>query len=266
MIIFNCHRCGKRIRVAPDLAGHKGRCPSCKQIVVVPQQDSKAYLQDPGMDLKLDPLSSREVSQPEPNLQQLTIYCPACAHRIRITDSGVGSNIQCPSCKKVFTGFRPQSELWCGYPGSCVLVRIAVSMWERSLAWLETDAPTHLLTLLPDRYSLSRFRRKMKGLRIVSYAEILKTNIKEIHRKTLRAKNPTYFISLKNGVFFTLYMTQAMQSFGLIGRKGKKLIGKPLGDIKKPVADDPFTIQAARLFTDLDIYQQFIDEMELNLD
>jgi hypothetical protein len=36
MIVFSCHQCRKEIKVKPELAGKKGKCPSCKAVVTVP--------------------------------------------------------------------------------------------------------------------------------------------------------------------------------------------------------------------------------------
>ena len=37
MIVFVCLSCRKRIKLKPELAGKKGKCPFCKHPVTVPR-------------------------------------------------------------------------------------------------------------------------------------------------------------------------------------------------------------------------------------
>jgi hypothetical protein len=39
VITFKCQTCGRVIRVAPEHAGRKGRCPGCKEVISVPRPD-----------------------------------------------------------------------------------------------------------------------------------------------------------------------------------------------------------------------------------
>jgi len=47
MIRFNCPWCGEKISIPGKNAGMKGRCPSCKAIVLVPTPDAKLLVKPP---------------------------------------------------------------------------------------------------------------------------------------------------------------------------------------------------------------------------
>src|SRR4051794_13501477 len=42
MITFACPNCGHRLRVKDELAGQRGKCPSCKRAVAVPREGGLA--------------------------------------------------------------------------------------------------------------------------------------------------------------------------------------------------------------------------------
>src|SRR5262245_56173738 len=42
MIIFSCPACEQKLRVKDEMAGQKGKCPHCKQAVVVPREQGAA--------------------------------------------------------------------------------------------------------------------------------------------------------------------------------------------------------------------------------
>lgn len=53
MIKFNCEKCGQRLSVPETRAGKKGRCPNCKNIIVIPENqiiDLLADQNDTGID------------------------------------------------------------------------------------------------------------------------------------------------------------------------------------------------------------------------
>lgn len=50
VIRFKCKNCGQKIRV-PDLhAGRKGKCPKCKNLLLVPEINDNIYLKPPDAD------------------------------------------------------------------------------------------------------------------------------------------------------------------------------------------------------------------------
>ena len=40
MVRFNCEHCGQKIRVPETIAGKKGKCPKCKNIVIIPKPET----------------------------------------------------------------------------------------------------------------------------------------------------------------------------------------------------------------------------------
>jgi len=51
MISFKCKKCGRKIKAQDSAAGKKGRCPQCKQIVVVPLPKNAALIEN-NLDIK----------------------------------------------------------------------------------------------------------------------------------------------------------------------------------------------------------------------
>lgn len=41
LLSFNCPRCSRELKVKPEQAGQKARCPSCKNVIVVPGKESE---------------------------------------------------------------------------------------------------------------------------------------------------------------------------------------------------------------------------------
>ena len=39
MISFACSHCGLKLKVKPEFAGRSSKCPTCKQVLIVPSQD-----------------------------------------------------------------------------------------------------------------------------------------------------------------------------------------------------------------------------------
>ena len=66
-IVFDCPVCRKTIKVKDSLAGKKGRCPFCSQIVVVPDQDDVLS----GADESSRPLSPQDMSKAGTGVTQL---------------------------------------------------------------------------------------------------------------------------------------------------------------------------------------------------
>lgn len=42
MITFHCAHCGHRVKVKDEYAGKKGRCPSCREILAIPEESEDA--------------------------------------------------------------------------------------------------------------------------------------------------------------------------------------------------------------------------------
>lgn len=77
MIRFNCKNCGQKIKVPHQLAGKKGRCPKCKQVIVIP---------------------SAEVPAKEPST--IKFRCPSCGQKIGLGPEYAGKRVRCAKCKK----------------------------------------------------------------------------------------------------------------------------------------------------------------------
>ncbi|MBA7626564.1 hypothetical protein ES703_34016 [subsurface metagenome] len=75
-IKFRCKNCGQKIRVPKIHAGKKGKCPKCKNVVVVP--------------------TLREV--PAKSTKPVRFTCSMCEGEIKVPASSRGQLIECPQC------------------------------------------------------------------------------------------------------------------------------------------------------------------------
>jgi len=76
VIKFSCKNCGQQIRVPKIHAGKKGKCPKCKNIVVVP--------------------TPRQISAKSPGTVSFT--CSMCQEAIKVPETSRGKLIECPKC------------------------------------------------------------------------------------------------------------------------------------------------------------------------
>jgi len=60
MIEFRCKACGREYKVSQDKAGHKGKCPNCHSVIIVPLQSDNQLIFD-----------QKELTCREPRLQEL---------------------------------------------------------------------------------------------------------------------------------------------------------------------------------------------------
>lgn len=78
IIKFHCKNCGQKIRVPQIHAGKKGKCPKCKNIIVVPRQTEQAH--------------------PDKSSRIVTFACSMCERQIQVPESSRGKLIECPHC------------------------------------------------------------------------------------------------------------------------------------------------------------------------
>ncbi|MHC4906004.1 MAG: hypothetical protein ACYTFX_02745 [Planctomycetota bacterium] len=92
MIRFTCEYCQRKIRVADNVAGKKGRCPNCKQPVTVPE----LALQDLVADLSQKPAAA---AASVPNTQAVIAYeCQMCQNKLTSPKEDQGKIKECPHC------------------------------------------------------------------------------------------------------------------------------------------------------------------------
>ena len=69
MIKFHCKNCGKKISVPEKHAGKKGKCPKCKNIVVVPKAE-----------------------------KIVSFKCSMCNEEVKVPETSKGKLLECPNC------------------------------------------------------------------------------------------------------------------------------------------------------------------------
>lgn len=77
MIRFNCKNCGHRLKIPDQHAGKKGKCPECKQLIVIP--------------------AAGEESTQAASI--IKFRCPNCGQKIGVTTDYAGKRVKCAKCK-----------------------------------------------------------------------------------------------------------------------------------------------------------------------
>ncbi len=89
MIKFNCPDCGQKVAVGDELAGKKGRCPKCKQVVTIPTPSAPPEPEEHGLALE-DGLEAEARGTPEEDeerrkcagcgapMAEVLVVCPRC--------------------------------------------------------------------------------------------------------------------------------------------------------------------------------------------
>ncbi len=78
IIKFHCKNCAQKFSVHKNNAGKKGKCPKCKNIIVVPGQPEQA--------------------SPDKSSGIVTFACSMCERQIKVPESSRGKLIECSHC------------------------------------------------------------------------------------------------------------------------------------------------------------------------
>jgi len=112
-IRFTCSHCSRSLTVKDELAGKRGRCPHCKQVIVVPASRATGPVRDPrkpdveSLAVAALGLSSSETvsgaetvtsSKPAPPIQ---VTCSWCDHQFEVEGSLAGKQTPCPECRRI---------------------------------------------------------------------------------------------------------------------------------------------------------------------
>lgn len=88
-IEFNCEACAQLLRVPDNSEGQACQCPSCQEIIVIP--DTAGTKHNPS-----------DASQAASD-GKLTIACPQCSHKLICSPELLGTKGQCRNCQTIFT-------------------------------------------------------------------------------------------------------------------------------------------------------------------
>jgi len=80
VIRFTCKNCGQKIKVHDQYAGKKGKCPKCRQAIVVPAA----------------------AQQPPAQSSIVKFRCPHCSQKIGLPADYAGKQVRCAKCRKPF--------------------------------------------------------------------------------------------------------------------------------------------------------------------
>lgn len=108
---FSCPHCHKGIRVKEELAGKKGKCPACQQVLTIPTITRSASLAKPKPttesdieSLALAALAEKAKSNPSPaatSSQKIDFACPMCDEKISMSADLAGKHAPCPECRRI---------------------------------------------------------------------------------------------------------------------------------------------------------------------
>ncbi len=77
MIEFICKNCGQKFKVSDQQAGKKGKCPKCKQTIIIPPVEQGSTYKSPIIKFR----------------------CPSCNQKIGVTADYAGKRVRCAKCK-----------------------------------------------------------------------------------------------------------------------------------------------------------------------
>lgn len=103
-ILFECARCGRRLRARRSQAGRRFACPSCSCTVTVPPPEEThkppipppKFVEPPSLAVELPPV------QGEPQATSEAVACPHCSEPLVWDSLLAGAAASCPRCGGVF--------------------------------------------------------------------------------------------------------------------------------------------------------------------
>ncbi|MCS7014899.1 MAG: hypothetical protein NZM42_02120 [Gemmatales bacterium] len=128
-IRFTCSHCGRGLTVRDELAGRHGRCPYCKEVLMVPAARAVKPLRDPKKpDLESLALAalglaggpskavgetvaaSETVAGPTPSAAPIQVICSWCDHKFSVEAELAGKQTPCPECRRIVKVPAPQTQ------------------------------------------------------------------------------------------------------------------------------------------------------------
>lgn len=103
-INVTCEHCQKVMKVADDMAGKRGKCPSCKNKITVPGAAPPATVPLPPPPAPPPQISHSGVSagEPPPRPTAGPVYCPECRQEVETDPDLAGEMVACPHCNQQF--------------------------------------------------------------------------------------------------------------------------------------------------------------------
>jgi len=121
-IRFTCSHCNRSLTVKDELAGKRGRCPYCKQVIVVPASRATAPVRDPRKpdveSLALEALglssgetvSGAETVAPGKPAAPIQVTCSWCDHQFEVEAALAGKQTPCPECRRIVRVPTPHTQ------------------------------------------------------------------------------------------------------------------------------------------------------------
>ncbi len=104
MIRFSCPGCQAVYTVGPEKAGKTGKCPKCQSQFSIPGADG-AGMNQPAPAPAPAPAPPKPVADPDAPVE--IAGCPSCGTALTVATQYLGMDVECPTCKNVFTAKMP---------------------------------------------------------------------------------------------------------------------------------------------------------------
>src|SRR5262245_61440961 len=96
-IKFNCTHCSHGLTVKDELAGKKGRCPRCKNVITVPAPVSAPADAEQLAAKLLGDQPAAAAAEEEPKF--VNFNCPQCDEPVQLPAELAGKRAPCPHCR-----------------------------------------------------------------------------------------------------------------------------------------------------------------------
>ncbi len=106
MIRFSCPGCQAVYTVGPDKAGKTGKCPKCQSQFSIPKEDGAGMTGPAPTTTAPDPAPAPSPAA-DPDAPVEIAPCPSCGTALTVATQYLGADVECPTCKNVFTAKMP---------------------------------------------------------------------------------------------------------------------------------------------------------------
>jgi hypothetical protein len=240
---FSCPHCHKGIRVKEELAGKKGKCPACQQILTIPSiarssapSPAKRTTESDIEALALAALGEKEKTKPSPgadsaNSKKIEFQCPMCDEKISLSADLAGKRAPCPECRRI--------------------IKVPLLEKNEPKDWRKVDVRNPLARDLKGEPAPEGAWGTAIGGGRVSRQALLEAGALPVVKEKWTVRQWTHRIALGIGVAFVLIVgVWAVMHFGSQSRKSGAF-----SQAEKLVAESKDPLTAAETYRGLGVYQ-----------
>jgi hypothetical protein len=240
---FSCPHCRKGIQVKEELAGRKGKCPYCHQLVRIPSaatssapSPAKRSTESDIEALALAALGEKEKTKPGPgtdsaNSKKIEFQCPMCDEKISLSADLAGKRAPCPECRRI--------------------IKVPLLEKNEPKDWRKVDVRNPLARDLKGEPAPEGAWGTAIGGGRVSRQALLEAGALPVVKEKWTVRQWTHRVALGIGVAFVLVVgVWAVMHFGSQSRKSGAF-----SQAAKLVAESKDPLTAAETYRGLGVYQ-----------